>query len=181
MIIGIYVGFATVGIFVYWYTAAETGDGHTLVTFTQLAHWTECPTWEGFKVNNFVEGMDFSANPCDYFMKGKVKASTLSLSVLVMIEMFNAFNAISLNESLLKMTPFVNWYLIAATGLSVFLHCIILYIPICNEIFSIHAMSLHEWGLVLAFSLPVNIIEELLKYFSRRHNAKELKERLKSA
>jgi Ca2+-transporting ATPase len=32
MIVGIYVGFATVGIFVYWYTMAETGDGHTLVT-----------------------------------------------------------------------------------------------------------------------------------------------------
>lgn len=33
MVIGIYVGLATVGIFVYWYTFAETGDGHTLVTF----------------------------------------------------------------------------------------------------------------------------------------------------
>lgn len=33
MVVGMYVGFATVGIFVYWYTVAETGDGHTLVTF----------------------------------------------------------------------------------------------------------------------------------------------------
>lgn len=32
-IIGLYVGLATVGIFVYWYTYANTGDGHTLVTF----------------------------------------------------------------------------------------------------------------------------------------------------
>ncbi len=32
IVIGLYVGFATVGIFVYWYTMAETGDGHTLVT-----------------------------------------------------------------------------------------------------------------------------------------------------
>ena len=48
MVVGIYVGFATVGIFVYWYTAAETGDGHTLVTLSQLMNWSECPTWEGF-------------------------------------------------------------------------------------------------------------------------------------
>jgi Ca2+-transporting ATPase len=34
MVVGIYVGIATVGIFVYWYTAAETGDGHTLVTLS---------------------------------------------------------------------------------------------------------------------------------------------------
>jgi Ca2+-transporting ATPase len=97
MIIGMYVGFATVGIFVYWYTTFEHEDGHTHVTFDQLTHWTECPNWTDFKVHNFHEGMDFSTNPCDYFMKGKVKASTLSLSVLVMIEMFNAYNAISLD------------------------------------------------------------------------------------
>jgi len=95
MMIGIYVGFATVGIFVYWYTSFESPDGHTLVTFSQLTHWTECPNWKDFKVNNFIEGIDLKNSPCDYFMKGKVKASTLSLSVLVMIEMFNAYNAIS--------------------------------------------------------------------------------------
>lgn len=35
------------------------------------------------------------AEPCDYFREGKAKASTLSLSVLVAIEMFNALNALS--------------------------------------------------------------------------------------
>jgi hypothetical protein len=35
------------------------------------------------------------AHPCDYFTEGKAKASTLSLSVLVAIEMFNALNALS--------------------------------------------------------------------------------------
>ena len=34
-------------------------------------------------------------DPCDYFTYGKAKASTLSLSVLVAIEMFNAVNALS--------------------------------------------------------------------------------------
>jgi len=33
MVVGMYVGFATVGIFVWWYTMAETGDGHTLISF----------------------------------------------------------------------------------------------------------------------------------------------------
>jgi hypothetical protein len=35
------------------------------------------------------------AEPCGYFREGKAKASTLSLSVLVAIEMFNALNALS--------------------------------------------------------------------------------------
>lgn len=38
-VIGFYVGLATVGIFIYWYVAAETGDGHTLISFYQLSHW----------------------------------------------------------------------------------------------------------------------------------------------
>jgi P-type Ca2+ transporter type 2C len=34
MVIGMYVGLATVGIFIYWYLYAETGDGHTLVAWS---------------------------------------------------------------------------------------------------------------------------------------------------
>ena len=33
MVVGMYVGFATVGIFAYWYMYANTGDGHTLLTW----------------------------------------------------------------------------------------------------------------------------------------------------
>lgn len=46
------------------------------------------PYIAGGKIINFEE-------PCDYFTVGKTKASTLSLSVLVAIEMFNALNALS--------------------------------------------------------------------------------------
>jgi P-type Ca2+ transporter type 2C len=33
MVIGIYVGLATVGIFIYWYLFDESGDGHSLVSW----------------------------------------------------------------------------------------------------------------------------------------------------
>lgn len=179
MVVGMYVGFATVGIFVYWYTAAETGDGHTLVTMSQLMNWSECPTWEGFQVNNFVEGMDLSKDPCKYFTDGKVKASTLSLSVLVMIEMLNAYNALSEDNSLLVVTPAVNLYLVAATMSSSLLHAMIVYVPFFNDVFSIHSMTAGEWGLVMAFSLPVCLIDEILKFYGRKMNARELASRLK--
>lgn len=178
-IVGLYVGVACVGIFVYWYVFAETGDGHTLVTFWQLTHWTDCPNWEGFKVNNFIEGMDLQSKPCDYFMKGKVKASTLSLSVLVLIEMLNAFNAISEDHSLFTATPFVNPYLFAATAVSMGLHFMIVYVPVFAKIFSIEAMNAHEWWLVFAFSFPVIIIDEFLKVIARYNNRVELERRLK--
>jgi len=179
LIIGVYVGFATVGIFVYWYTMAETGDGHTLVTFNQLTTWSECPNWTDFKVNNFIEGMDLSNNPCDYFVSGKVKASTLSLSVLVVIEMLNALNAISQDNSLFEASPFVNLWLVAAIINSIFLHWVIVYVPFLNQIFSIYYMNSAEWLLVFAWSFPVIVIDEVLKLFARMYNKKELEARLK--
>lgn len=53
---GIYVGCATVGVFVAWYLCDSflgiplAADGHTTVTWYQLSHWTECPNWPNFQV-----------------------------------------------------------------------------------------------------------------------------------
>ena len=123
--------------------------------------------------------MDFEKNPCTYFTQGKIKASTLSLSVLVVIEMLNALNAISEDSSLLTMSPFVNPYLLLAIAWSIGCHMIIVYIPIFAKIFGIAAMNAQEWWLVFAFSFPVILLDEILKIFGRAFNAAELEERMK--
>lgn len=51
---------------------------------------------------------------------------TLSLSVIVAIEMFNALNALSEDASLLVMPPWTNPYLLLAIVISISLHCLIL-------------------------------------------------------
>jgi Ca2+-transporting ATPase len=79
--------------------------------------------------------MDFSLHPCEYFTKGKIKAMTLSLSVLVVIEMLNALNALSEDNSLFVMPPWINPWLILAILSSILSHCIILYIPFLNTVF----------------------------------------------
>jgi len=122
--------------------------------------------------------MDLQKDPCSYFTQGKVKASTLSLSVLVIIEMLNALNAISEDNSLLTMSPFVNLYLLLAIGWAVGLHMMIVYVPFMNKIFSIHAMNSQEWILVMAFSTPVIFVDELLKIYGRMMNASELAQRM---
>jgi len=144
-VIGFYVGFATVGIFVYWYMFAETDDGHTLISFYQLSHWSQCPEWNDFKPVNFIpeadRTWDLTTDPCKYFTEGKVKASTLSLSVLVVIEMLNALNAISEDNSLVTMNPFVNIYLLLAISWSILLHVMIVYVPFMAKIFSIYSLN----------------------------------------
>ncbi|XP_047311269.1 calcium-transporting ATPase 4, endoplasmic reticulum-type-like [Impatiens glandulifera] len=176
LVIGFYVGIATVGVFIIWFTRDSflgidlSGDGHSLVTYNQLANWGQCPTWEGFKVSPFTAGSEvynFDANPCDYFKTGKVKAMTLSLSVLVAIEMFNSLNALSEDGSLLTMPPWVNPWLLLAMSISFGLHFLILYVPFLAKVFGIVPLSLNEWLLVLAVALPVIFIDEVLKFIGR--------------
>lgn len=178
MVVGIYVGLACVGVFAYWYMYYEaSGDGHTLVTFHQLTHWTQCHDWKDFKVNNF-DGMDFTADPCKYFTEGKKSASTLSLSVLVAIEMLNALNALSEDGSLVTMPPWSNPYLMVAMLVSFGMHFVILYVDVLAETFSVTPLDFWEWVVVMAFSLPVILIDEVLKFVGRRMSARELEARL---
>ncbi|KAL3518277.1 hypothetical protein ACH5RR_020866 [Cinchona calisaya] len=176
LVIGLYVGLATVGIFIIWYTHDSffgidlSGDGHTLVTYAQLANWGQCNSWKNFTVSPFTAGnlvFDFSTNPCNYFQTGKVKAMTLSLSVLVAIEMFNSLNALSEDGSLLSMPPWVNPYLLVAMSVSFGLHFLILYVPFLAHVFGIVPLSLNEWFLVLLVALPVLLIDEILKFVGR--------------
>ncbi|XP_068649988.1 calcium-transporting ATPase, endoplasmic reticulum-type-like [Aristolochia californica] len=176
MVIGSYVGIATVGIFVLWYTQPSfmginlASDGHTLVTLSQLRSWGDCPTWTDFSPGPFLAGgrvITFS-NPCDYFSYGKVKAMTLSLSVLVSIEMFNSLNAISEDCSLVRMPPWRNPWLSVAMSLSFGLHFLILYVPFLADVFGIVPLSWNEWILVILFSAPVVLLDEILKFIGRR-------------
>lgn len=176
LVIGGYVGIATVGIFILWFTQPSflgidlVGDGHTLVTVSQLRNWGDCPSWSNFSVTPFSVGsnriINFS-NPCDYFTTGKVKAMTLSLSVLVAIEMFNSLNALSEDNSLLTMPPWRNPYLIVAMSVSFGLHSLILYVPFLADVFGIVPLGLNEWILVISVSAPVILIDELLKIVAR--------------
>ncbi|XP_048135926.1 calcium-transporting ATPase 4, endoplasmic reticulum-type-like [Rhodamnia argentea] len=176
LVIGLYVGIATVGVFIIWYTHDVflgidlSGDGHSLVTYSQLANWDQCHSWEGFTVTPFTAGSNVYNNqsdPCEYFRAGKIKASTLSLSVLVAIEMFNSLNALSEDGSLLSMPPWVNPWLLLAMSVSFGLHFLILYVPVLAQVFGIVPLSLNEWLLVLAVSLPVILIDEVLKLVGR--------------
>jgi len=178
-VVGAYVGLAVVGIFMYWFimdSSAAGGDGHTVVTASQLLNWGSCHEWKDFQVNDWA-GMSFSSTPCAYFTEGKVKASTLSLTVLVVIEMLNAFNALSEDGSLVQMPPWANPYLIVAASISIGVHVLVLYIPSLASIFGVMPLTMHDWILVAAFSFPVILIDEVLKLIGRMSATKASKDK----
>jgi Ca2+-transporting ATPase len=84
-----------------------------------------------------------------------------------MIEMLNALNAISEDNSLLRISPLVNPYLLLAITASVSVHMVIIYVPFLATIFGIAPLNLKEWMLVMAFSSPVILVDEILKIFGR--------------
>ncbi|XP_022898429.1 calcium-transporting ATPase, endoplasmic reticulum-type-like [Olea europaea var. sylvestris] len=181
MVIGSYVGIATVGIFILWYTQPSflginlVGDGHTLIELSKLRNWGECSSWSNFTATPFTVGdgrLITLSDPCDYFSAGKVKAMTLSLSVLVAIEMFNSLNALSEDNSLIRMPPWRNPWLLVAMSVSLGLHCLILYVPFLADLFGIVPLGLNEWLLVILVSTPVILIDEVLKLLGRRRKSR---------
>ncbi|KIV94279.1 calcium-translocating P-type ATPase, SERCA-type [Exophiala mesophila] len=157
MVIGTYVGAATVFGYVWWFMYHTTGPQ---ITFTQLRHFHQC------SLTNPL----YLTTDCSIFSASSVAtrtASTMSLSILVVIEMFNAMNALSSSESLLTMPLWKNMKLIYAILLSMALHFAILYVPILQSLFSIEPLTQAEWTAVVVISAPVIFLDEILKVFER--------------
>jgi Ca2+ transporting ATPase len=115
MVIGTYVGVATVAGYAWWFMFYEAGPQ---ISFHQLSSFHRC-------------AREFPEIGCDMFANNMSKsASTVALSILVVIEMFNAMNALSSSESLLTMPLWRNMKLVAAIALSMALHFALLYIPV---------------------------------------------------
>uniref|UniRef100_A0AAX7UVE2 Calcium-transporting ATPase n=1 Tax=Astatotilapia calliptera TaxID=8154 RepID=A0AAX7UVE2_ASTCA len=152
--IGCYVGAATVGAAAWWFVAAEDGPR---ITFYQLSHFLQCGP-----ENPDYQGMDCKVFESPYPM-------TMALSVLVTIEMCNALNSVSENQSLLRMPPWENVWLLGAICLSMSLHFLILYVEPLPIIFQITPLNLTQWLMVLKISLPVILLDELLKFAARNY------------
>ena len=168
-VIGTYVGIATIAIFVHYFLYMNNEDGHSLISWKQLTTWSECPEWPS-SLKNFqsFDGFNLTANPCSYFTVGKIKASTLSLTVLVVIEMFNAMNALS-EHSLLKLPLWKNPWLCLAIFSSMFLHFTILYVPLLKKLFGVSPLNLTEWVWVVLYSFPIIILDEIMKLIGNLH------------
>jgi len=169
MVIGTYVGLATVGGYAWWFMFYEGGPQ---ITFWQLVSLDPNITI-GPHANNQQSHFHscnslFPEIGCSMFSNDSAKAaSTVSLSILVVIEMLNAMNALSSSESLMTLPLWNNMILVYAITLSMALHFGLVYTPILQSIFGIVPLNMDEWQIVLGWSAPIILIDEGLKYIER--------------
>ena len=170
LIVGFYVGAATVGSFLTWFFMHN-------YTFDNVVS----RSIDGVSCVNHPEGHPGCAALLD-----PVHARGVALSVLVVVEMFNALNALSENQSLVTVRPTRNRYLLVAISISMALHFVILYVPWLSSLFAVQGLDLElqpralpvaanmiwpfrgiEWPIVMAFSIPVIFVDEFLKFIAR--------------
>merc|ERR1712071_295770 len=149
MAVGTYVGASA-----WWYLVSPTGPQ---LTYYQLSHHLQCSP-----DNEYFQGTDCSIFHDPHPM-------TMALSVLVTIEMLNALNSLSENQSMLVMPPWSNFWLLSAMALSMSLHFVILHVDILSTVFQICPLTIDEWIAVLKMSFPVILLDEVLKFFARKY------------
>ncbi|KAJ6822816.1 calcium-transporting ATPase 3, endoplasmic reticulum-type isoform X1 [Iris pallida] len=150
LVIGAYVGLATTAGFVWWFLYSDTGPK---LPYNELVNFDTCSTRD-------------TAYPCSIF--DDRHPSTVSMTVLVVVEMFNALNNLSENQSLLVIPPWSNPWLVASIVLTMLLHVLILYVEPLSLLFSVTPLTWADWTIVLYLSFPVIIMDEVLKFFSRK-------------
>lgn len=162
LIIGTYVGLSTVVSFLWWFLS----NGYSV---EELQNVGNCRAPERCAV-----------------LQNPMTARAIALSTLVLVEMWNALNALSENSSLLVTRPTTNVWLMLAIASSIVLHLMIMYIPFLADLFSITPLGVPldvleqasswcvvlpsdftEWIIILICSLPVILIDEVLKYVTR--------------
>merc|ERR1712127_863570 len=154
-VIGLYVGWATVAAASWWFMYAPNGPQ---VSWFQLTNYMQCS----------AGGVEFAGIDCKIFEDPH--PMTMALSVLVTIEMMNALNSLSENQSMLVMPPWSNFWLLSAMALSMSLHFVILHVEILSTVFQICPLTFDEWMAVLKMSMPVILLDEVLKFFARKYS-----------
>ncbi|ELA07945.1 calcium-translocating P-type ATPase, PMCA-type [Weissella tructae] len=95
-------------------------------------------------------------------------ALTMAFITLGLIQLFHAFNAKSIYQSLFTIKPFSNKAFNWSIAIAATLMAVTVLVPGLNGIFHVTELDWHQWLLVLGSSFAIIPIVELVKLFQRR-------------
>jgi len=96
-----------------------------------------------------------------------IKSSTFAFAILVLIQMFNAYNSRSDHQSVFNLGLFSNLYLIGAVIISFVTVYIFVEVPFFQEWLGTTEFTWYEWLIIIAASSSILIVEEIRKIFVR--------------
>uniref|UniRef100_A0A8C7HGG5 Calcium-transporting ATPase n=1 Tax=Oncorhynchus kisutch TaxID=8019 RepID=A0A8C7HGG5_ONCKI len=146
--IGGYVGVATVAAAAWWFLYSEDGPG---VSFYQLVS-SSIRYGRGSKTSHSLIFISMEVNELDCYHIAPAHSVYLSE-----------------NQSLLRMPPWSNLWLVGAMSLSMSLHFVIIYVDPMPMIFKLTHLNVEKWMVVLKLSIPVILIDEVLKFVARNY------------
>lgn len=152
---GLYVGVATLVAFTWYYL--DKG-----VSLFDLRRWDSCHDWaplEGFL--HSADAPNLPLDPCGIFSGGHLRqAQAVALSVLVAVELLKAVAAVSLEESIFRVPPWRNRFLLPGVTLPLLLHLAVLYVPALSKLFGLAPLKLREWKVTLAVYVSLLLVSD---------------------
>ncbi len=146
---GLYIGVATVGIYVSYFL--DHG-----VSLEQLSSWSTCA----------------DSASCSIFTD-LAAPQTLALTTLVTTELLKALCTVSVNSSVLKVGPHKNPWLLLGVAVPFALNLAVIYLPTFQRNFGLVSLTIEDWVHVLMWSSPIIAIDELQKFASRYHDERK--------
>lgn len=102
-----------------------------------------------------------------YYEVDLIKATTITLTVLSILQWYNIFNIRSDEQTVFSRSLFNNKYLIFSLLLTVILHLFAIYHPFMQKILHTTGLSINEWIFMLVVGFSIVIVEEIRKKFYR--------------
>ncbi len=99
-------------------------------------------------------------------------ARTMSFVVLAASQLFYSLSMRSSTKSIFKIGLFSNKYLIGAIIIGILLQLVVITVPFIADAFGVHNLSVTEWGIVLVFALIPLIVNEIIKFFTKKAETK---------
>lgn len=107
----------------------------------------------------------FPLFPKDVSRDALEHAQTMAFVVLSVSQLVHSLNMRNKKKSIFKIGLLSNKYLIGAIVLGILLQNFIIIIPALARAFSVHSLSLTDWGFVTILSLMPLILNEIVKLF----------------
>ncbi len=102
-----------------------------------------------------------------YLEWSPAKATTASLTILAMLQWWNAWNCKHERDSIFKTHPFKNKFLMGATLIVIILQLFAVYNPFMEKVLRTTPLALEDWYFVFLVSLSIVVLEEGRKFIIR--------------